>query len=310
MSLVYVAYAYVKAGGPVPACSLRSVSTEIATYLTSHIDALHGRAVKESSPPAEFLAPEAKQRFQDLLSGSEDAFLAAAQELTANLHMAMPGNAARGFFVVLRESVAGSPRAAALKLDVQKRPMAAARQVGMDTLLESVKDLLDSPGELQKGAVYPDPRGDSQVVVGDKSIEDPAKYFLRAIQVEQIAHPRLGSSLVLRTVSAIAPAKAGAVAHAIARYTKEVTASKIFEDHPNLLAEAERTRVITSLESQTRPVRLVNPVLRPPRAVIKADGITISGLAAAVDPAVHWYRRDGKWVIEVSVSEEPRRLYE
>ena len=99
----------------------------------------------------------------------------------------------RGFFVAIRERTGRNQvRVAALKLDVHDEHAAAARLVGDELQLEAVQDLLDIPGELQKGAVYPDDRPHSEVIIVDK-FERTALYFLRALEVQQIEKRCTGS---------------------------------------------------------------------------------------------------------------------
>ncbi|SRR6266566_3105718 len=311
MPIEYVAYAFVQPGGTLPRCKLHTVSGEVAGYLLDHVQDLLKRADRGSSPPARFRRPAALRRFEQLSTGSRAQFLAAAQELTSNLHTAMDQRSKRGFFVALRELVDhGAPRAAVLKLDVHDERAAIVRQVGQDVELETIKDLLDLPGELQKGAVHPDPRPDSEVVVGDKVIELTAQYFLRALEVQQISPPGQGPSVLIRVVSEVAPDRVQKVAEVISEYEGPVTPAQLFDEHPDVLSDEQREAVLSSLEAQPRPVRIMDPIARPPKATVRADGISISGLATQVDRLVSWQRRGGEWVIEIHVSEEPFRTYQ
>ncbi len=311
MTLQYVAYAFVKPGGNLPRCQLHNVSGDVADYLLDHVRDLLKRADRGSSPPARFRRPEALQRFERLRTGSQAEFLAAANELTANLHTSMDQRSKRGFFVALVESdQQGERRAAVLKLDVHDERAAVVRQVGPDLELDAIRDLLDLPGELQKGAVHPDPRDDSDVVVGDKVIEETAQYFLRALEVQQMAPARLGPSMLLKVVADVAPDRVQYVAEAVGEYAAPVTPQDLFAEHPDLLTTPQRTAVLAQLEEQPRPVRLMNPVEGPPRATVKSDGISITGPATQIDRRVTWERRAGEWVIQVRVTEEPRRTYQ
>jgi hypothetical protein len=309
-----VAYAFVQPGGTMPQCKLRVVSPETAEYLVDHVRDLLRRMQRssDSTPPALFRRPAARQRFEQLTTGSQVQFLAAAQQLTSSLHTAMDQRSKRGFFVALRElNDKGVRRSAALKLDVHDERAAVVRQTGPDLELESIRDLLDLPGELQKGAIHPDPRSDSDVVVGDKAGTDlTAQYFLRALEVLQISPARKGASVLISVVKKIAPARVAKVVEAISGYEGDVTPKKLFDEHRDVLSAAEREAVLKSLDEQPRPVRVMNPVEGPPKATVRADGISITGPAAEVDRRVKVDRRAGEWVIEIHVSEEPRRTYE
>lgn len=310
MPLQYVAYAFMQPGGTRPECKLHTVSSEVAAYLRDHVDDLLKRVERGSSAPAYFRRPEARHRFDELRTGTESQFVAAAQGLAADLHTAMDQRSKRGFFVALREiGEGGDLRAAALKLDVNDKRAAVVQLVDSDLELEMIKDLLDLPGELQKGAVTPDPRADSELVVGDKATEETAKYFLRALEVQQISPPSQGPSLLIRALKAVAPDHVQEMAEVISDYKTPVTPNQLFDDHPKVLSTVQRDEVLKLLEDETRPVRIINPIEKPPRAEVRADGISIAGPARIIDRQVAWTRRDGQWVIEIRVAQEPRRTY-
>lgn len=278
MPIVLVAYAFVEPGGKTPQALVRSVSSEIRQYLNEHADDLLGRARRGSSAPAFFRGPAAKKRMLDLQVGTQLTFLAAAQDLTVRLHTAMDQRSKRGFCVALQRSAdSGVQECAFLKLDVREHPGAAARPVGGERLLEAIKDLLDLPGALQKGAVYPDPRGQSQVVVGDKVMVETAQYFLRAVEVQQIAGPGSATKTFIDTVAAVLPSKIDSIIEELDGYDRAVTPQEFLIDHGDLATDEERQRIVEQLEQHPRPVRLINPVERPPRVIVSADGISIRG---------------------------------
>ncbi len=311
MPIEYVAYAFVQRGGTQPRSKPHTVSTDVGAYLVEHIEDLLKRVERGSIPAARFRRPAALTRFEQLRSGSRAQFLAAAQDLTANLHTAMHPRSKPGFLVALRDrNGQGDRRAAVLKLDVHDEHAAVVRQVGSELELEAIKDLLDVPGELQKGAVIPDLRRDSDVIVGDKAIEQTAEYFLVALEVQQISPPRQGPSALIRVVNALAPDRVQEVAKVISAYEAPVTPQQLFDEHPDVLTDEQRAAVLQALEEQPRPVRIMNPVEGPPRSTVRAGGLSITGPATDVDRLVNWERREGEWVIEIHVSEEPRKTYQ
>ena len=79
--------------------------------------------------------------------------------------------------------------AAALKLQVMQPHAANLRQLDTGEIeLSAVTDVMDAPGQLQKGALVDDPRAGSEVVMGDQLALE-AQYFPRAfgINIEQRA---------------------------------------------------------------------------------------------------------------------------
>src|SRR5439155_24730835 len=90
----------------------------------------------------------------------------------------------------------------------------------------------------------------------------------------------------------------------------EINPRTLVDEHRDVLSAGEREAVLKSLGEQPRPVRVMNPVEGPPKATVRADGISITGPAAEVDRRVKVDRRAGEWGIEIHVAGEPRRTYE
>lgn len=310
MPIDLVAYAYVSPEGSTPKCEFRSVSSGIRAYLEGHIDSLKKGADRESSGPALFRADAARSRFTDLQGGTKEVFLKSAQDLTDRLHTAMDRRAKRGFLVMVRRSLGGEVvEAAALKLDVQDKDGAVASEAGPEPTLEEVRNLLDLPGTLQKGAVYPDARPSSDVVVGERAMADTAQYFLRALEVQQVAAVRSATGSFLGAVGSVATEKVEKVAEELDKYKGPVKPTDFLKEHAGLLTEEEGRTVLEHLEDQIRPVRVINPAARPPRESVVADGITIKGSVEDMRK-VRWVPKDGRWQIQIDVSQEPRRRFE
>jgi hypothetical protein len=234
MPLELVTFAYVEHDGPAPSCTRKTVTAEIARYLEAHIDDLQGRAESGRSPSAKFLSSDARNRFTRLRRGEESDFLQAAQELATRLHSEMDGRTKAGFFVAIRRSMGRTTQGIVLKLDVHDKDAAAVKRAVRtgERELEAVRDLLDIPGELQKGAITPDSRAGSEVVVGDK-FEETSLYFLRALDVQQMSQPTLGAVTVVAQVQTVAPARVPAVVEALQQEPR-VTTEEFFQRHPNI----------------------------------------------------------------------------
>ncbi len=131
-----VAYAYVDpAVATRPTCRIHQVSATLAEYLLGHIAKLADSTGTIS--PARFQDDAALKRFETLRTGTDDEFLAVAQELTTSLRTAMDGRAAPGFVIAIRELRPDDVRAAVLKLDISKEAGAKATQAGADLLFSS-----------------------------------------------------------------------------------------------------------------------------------------------------------------------------
>jgi hypothetical protein len=311
VSISIVTYVYIEPGGDVPVCGREAVSSEVESYLEAHVASLLRSAEKRLSPPARFRDRDGKDRFEALLEGSDDEFLDAAGQLAQRLHKEMDNRAKRGFFVAMRSSDTERTRAAVLKLDVHDKNAATMSRTrrGQRTL-EAVKDLLDLPGNLQKGAVFRDHRAGSDVVVGDKFAET-ALYFLSAIDAVQMVKSGDATSAFVDAVARVTtdPARTLPVIQAL-ETEQETTPEGFFARHPGLLQLPEQDQVIQLLHDRKRPVDRVDASNRVIQLTVTADGITIRGRASTLAGKLNVREReDGGWRILIDVEEEPRQVY-
>jgi hypothetical protein len=307
MAIAIVSYSYVEPGGSPPRMRIRNVSAEIGVYLEEHVDALVRSVGTGSISPAFFRSQPGRTRFDQLSSGTTAAFLASSKELADRLIQRMDQRAKRGFFVTLRGS-GSTPFGAALKLDVHEEAAAALYlDKKGDPTLEAVKDLLDIPGALQKGAVIPDQRPNSEVIVGDK-LAVTSLYFLEAIDVEQHASPGPATVDLLRVVREVAPQRTEAVAQAMESEARQ-SVGQFFERHPDVLTESESAEVMQRALIRRRPIGEIDPEAYTIREEIDADGITIRARATTIRSKLRVVQRPGGYRIEIDVDEEPRRRF-
>lgn len=309
MSVSLVTYAYLKIGGQTPPSQLRSVSSEVETYLEGHVDDLLERADRAQSTTATFRHSLAEELFAHLRSGTPDEFLTAARKLTEQLHEKMDKRSKPGFFVALRRTKENhEPQAAVLKLDIHENPGATARRAPKGgRRLEVVQDLLDLRGELQKGAVYPAPAPDAHLVVGDKITTKTALYFLNALTAQQFADPASACKVFLAAVRSVNSNKVDLVSDVLSQLQGPTTPKKFLADYPNLLTQNEQGQVIAKIGDQTRPINTMDPTIRPPKVEIVADGITVLGPLEGTDGRVKWYPANVGWCIEITAQQKPQR---
>jgi hypothetical protein len=195
-----------------------------------------------------------------------------------------------------------------LKLDVHDAAAAALRtdSAGEPTL-EAVKDLLDIPGELQKGAIVPDPRGDSDVIVGDK-LTVTSLYFLEALDAQQHVAAGPATADFLRVVQEVAPTKVAAAAAPLEQETR-VSIRAFFDRHDDVLDEDEEQQVLERARVRRRPIDEIDPESYALREEIEAHGITIRGRAATIREKLVILQRPGGYRIQIDVNEQPRRRY-
>jgi hypothetical protein len=280
VELELMTYARVSRGAAPGNMVERPHDAGVDAFLFDHVASLLERARGGDSPIASFVDPEASSLFDELRTEAPEKFLAAAQTLTLRLIGCMDRRAAPGLLVCLRLRDGKRRAAAALKLEVVT-PHAAVLEA-LDTgeeVLAAATNVLDAPGDLQKGALVPDPRPLSDVVIGDRLAID-AQYFPTAfgIQTEQRAVD--ASANLVSVVQAQAPKLVRKVVERLPSATpgpaKDVLA-EIGEQVPQLTTDVRRT-IVDQLEQLKRPVRTVD-TRAPLKQVVSADGITVTGPA-------------------------------
>ena len=311
MNLTRVAYAFVESGGPVPQPTISSVPADIAVYLDEHRHDIYTRAASGRVSEAHFVDANALHRFEVLSTGTDPEFEATAQELAQRLHAGMDARSRRGFFVAATFEDDSATEAMVLKLDASTQKLAAIGGTTAQPVLESVDDLLDIPGELQKGAVFPDPRSHSEVCVGDKNRET-SLYFLNAVEVTQHELPGKGLSSFLDVVQNLAPGHIDDVTRKLESVTTRTPADTVLEELSPPLPDDVRTSITGRLASRRRPVQDVDPTAHPARGVIEADGISIRGPAARIrdDVTIEPDPNGDGYLIQIRVSHTPTKRYE
>jgi hypothetical protein len=290
---------------------VRPHDSGVDAFLFEHVGSLRERARTGDSPVASFVDPEAAQLFQQLLVGTEEHFLAAARTLTLRLIGRMDRRAAPGLLVCLRLLDGRSRSAAALKLEVVTPHAAVLESLDSgEEVLAAATNVLDAPGDLQKGGLVPDPRPSSDVVIGDRLAID-AQYFPTAfgIQIEQRA---LDATFdLVSTVQAQAPSLVRQVVQRLPD-AKPGSAKAVLEQISSAIPELNdgvRSTILDQLEQRKRPVRTVD-TRAPLRLTLSADGITVSGPAELRHRKVEVLRvPEGGWRISVALEDEPTVNY-
>lgn len=307
VAISLVTWAMVSVGDPLAELVLENVDEEADQYLVEHMDDLEGRAMR--SPPTNFVGNVDRARFDLLLRGSDEEFLATAQDLAGRLLGEMRDSRQAGLFVAARSTATnGQQRAAVVKLQVVAPHTGYLRRTRGRVRLRAVKAALNMPGELQKGALYPDPRSSSAVVVGDQ-LDVGALYFLRAVGVRQDQSPKAAVAALYSAVKVRVPHAEETVAASISGRRPESVSKALdglVEDLPELAPM--RPEIEAELRGQRRP-----PVaLDPDRAsslkrMISGNGIEIAGPVAAMRARVEDPSQldDGRWQVVVTFDSKP-----
>ncbi len=310
MQITHMTYTRVAHGVTPPQLIPRAHTAGVDKFLFDHYGALRTKAQKSDSPMAFFFDSSAKDLFTALQTGSDPDFFAAAHTVAARLIGEMDGRMEPGLLICLRIVDGDTTSAAVLKLEVVTPNSAVLDKLDSgEEVLEAVTNVLDAPGELQKGAVIDDVRDGSDVIVGDKLTKD-ALYFPRALGIRTEARARDGAAELVSAVSNRLPSITARVVEALPTVEKSTPAEvlqAISTDVPEL-TEQVRTEITSVLEQQPRPVRRVDPKA-PLKRVVRAGGITIQGSVSAMR-SIGWdIMPDGRWRITIDVPEEPTSEY-
>lgn len=249
-------------------------------FLGGHVNSLFTMAkAQDATAPGRFTHRDAQRLFRELHTGSDDEFLAAAGALTKRLVGRMNRATAEGLLVCLRAETATDGRVAgALKLQVVA-PNAAVLQAldSGDVVLTSVKDLLDSPGDLQKGALVASSLPDGQVLCGDR-VTHIARYFPEAFDIQIFCRPSVAAKAFFDAVEEFAGSLIPEVAAAWPTLRpgspREVLA-ELGHKVPGLTATL-RADIAERLETAARPVARLDTA-RVIKETYQAGQITISG---------------------------------
>jgi hypothetical protein len=308
------AYAYLDptAGASRPRCVLHtSLPAAVVDYLEAHIADLTRKAASEDAPPAEFHPHAGRALFRELETRTGSDFEMAAARAAEKLQERMDNRTKPGLFVaVRRQASAKGPRVAILKLDIVEKHAGRLAQENGQVSLEVVENVLELTGTLQKGAAIPDSRAGSEVIVGEKSGGAASQYFLRALEIRQMAPPATGARELLRAVRKAEPEQMDEIA---ARFegSDAKSVDEFFEEVGPLLPEETREKVEAAIASDTHLVNQIAPKKAQLTRTIEAEGIAIRGAAGQMKEKVKLESLPGdKWRAEIVFEQRPEERYD
>jgi len=295
---------------PVPP-ELREVDEGINAFLRDHIQELRAMTRKRGTSPGRFTDPEAKALFRDLFTGSDDGFLAAAGSLTKRLIARMDARAANGLLICLRGGDGSDRYGGVLKLQVVAPNAAVLKKLASGEIqLSAIQDLLDKPGDLQKGALSTSWLPEDHIMIGDQLGQD-ARYFPEAFAIKVFARPTEAVAGLITAIDEIAPALVTPVAAALpgvaAGDAPDVLGS-LGREIPELTASLQ-AEIADTLAKQPRPVAHIDTG-RPATETIRAGEIRITGPVAEMRQRVRIEQNEGtaaeSWTITIDSQSEPR----
>lgn len=307
MGVLRVTYGVVEVGKPLDALVMEDVDDTTAEYLDAHLATLGSLAAK--SPPTHFVDPTAIERFEALRSGTERQFLAAGNDLAARLvgEMNLRTRDSGLFVAVQGADDDGQAVAAAMKLQITAERLGYLQRTRGRARLAAVRQALDAPGQLQKGALFPDPRPESDVVVGDQ-LDVGALYFLTALGLRQDQAPKRAVAAMVSAITSRLPDAVEEVAESLARRRPTLVDDAldgIAEDVPAFAPY--RDEVETELRGQRRPPVVLDPDAAPAKRVLSAHGIRIEGPVDELKARMRGptQRGDTRWEVLLTFDTKP-----
>lgn len=290
---------------------LMHVDDGISAFLSDHITGLRQMRTKRNTLPGRFTDSEAQRLFRDLYAGEDEAFLAAAGILTKRLVDKMDGRTTDGLLVCLRAHDADDHYGGVLKLQVVANNAAVLERLASGKeKLSAVRDLLDKPGELQKGAISTSWLADDQIMVGDQLLYEAA-YFPSAFGIKTFGRPAAAVGELLGVVDAIDPRLTESVARSlpgIGSGELGTVLAALGEEIPEL-TENVRSDIAETLTQRARPVGYID-TSRPATQTIKVGSIKISGPVIDMHVFTQISQLDeGPWVVTIKSEEEPHRTH-
>lgn len=308
MAVELLTWASVGAGMSAPACQKKIVSGNMDSLLSEHLSNLRGRAASGRSPDARFVSDDARERFLALRDGSGEDFLAAASELAAALISRMDRRTDPGYLVALREADGENRSCAVLKMEVTDSYAGFVRHDPDEgEVLDAIRNLLDTPGRLQKGAVVPDERASSEVIVGDRLLET-ALYFLDALGIQQVERPSQAVVGLLAIADDALPGRQDEVAARL-QSSNASTVHEFLEEVPRI-DPATKADLLRRAEQRRRPIEGLDPKrAQTLRKIFRVAGVTISGRVSDMERVQVSRRIEGGWRITIDVDEQPTTEY-
>lgn len=301
-----VAYAPVAHDATPHRLDLRGHDPRLDRFLLDHFDALHELAARDVAPTAIFSNVDARHEFFLLRTGNDGEFLRAAENLTHMLIDAMDRRMEAGLLVCVQIQHGDQHLSAgAFKLEVVTPNSAVLERLDSgDEVLAAVTNVMDAPGELQKGALVDDPRGHSEAVISDR-LSREAQYFPKAFGIRIEQRPRDAAVDLLREVQrTVGQEPALRAAQELPRLPAG-TLGDVLDRLGEVVPEVQERKgsIEGALRNEERPVRRIDTE-RPLRRVIRAGEVTIHASPRtniSVDE-----RPSGGWRITVDVDVEPR----
>ncbi|MFC3982706.1 hypothetical protein [Streptosporangium jomthongense] len=307
--ITHMTYTRVAPGVSPRSPQLQLVESEVEKFLREHIAAMRRMTSKsDSPPPAVFEDSEAQDLFRKLHTGSDDEFLTSVDMLTKRLIERMNGRTAPGLLISLRAQEENERIAGVLKLQVVAPNGATLEELESgDVKLSAITNVLEKPGDLQKGALVATNLAHGRVLCGDR-LTRQASYFPQAFGIKIFSRPSAGTTALFAALEECGEDLPGKVAPVLNRVERG-SPSEVLQELGMLvqdLSEARQHEVLSLMEREARPVILIDTA-RDIAIKILAGDITISGPTSVIEQIPIEQLPDGGWQVVIRTSEQPIR---
>lgn len=312
LEVTHMTYARVATDAAPTYPELRPIDKGINDFLADHIGDLRRLTTTRQTQPGRFIDAQAQALFRSLRYDKTPDFLATVDSLTKRLVDKMDHRTKAGLLICLRANEGSDLIAGVLKLQVVAEHGAVLERLDSgDEVLSAVTDLLDKPGDLQKGALVMSTLPEGQVLTGDRLTGQDAIYFPTAFGIQLFARPSESVGELLDAVQAASPELVAPVAAALPSIPPgdpEAVLTALGDCIPELDGSCQAD-VAQRLERLKRPVGVIDTKRRSSER-IKIGDITISG---PID-AMRRYARveqlgDHRWQVVVEGAVEPKRSH-
>lgn len=274
-------------------------------YLLRHVETLQARADDPEAQRTRFQpGSDVPALLRKLIKAGETEFVEIVNTLATRLSAST--NAATrpspGIFAVITSGRTASRASGVvlLKLDATHEAAQFKRLARAKVKLSILKNLLPSPGDLQKGITWPDPRDGSDAVIRDRNIEN-ALYFLNAFQLQAAPKATQTERTVLEAITRLPPDEVprAYVAAAAKHGSADTVMAELRQEFPELDVDRAPFGAAGAVPGSVRPNKLAARGLK-----VVADGFEIRVPANRTE-RISWDREGDGWLIEIHVDTEP-----
>lgn len=288
-----------------------NIEANVQAFFIGHIEALQTMANgPDAPPPGRVVDTECQELFQTLQMGDADEFAGAASVLAKRLIGHMNRRTARGLLACVRAEDGPDRLTAVLKLEIDSSNGTRLEELASGELrLAAVTNVLEQPGDLQKGVLGSSRMPAEEVLCGDIHTRH-ARYFPEALGIRAYARPSQGPSELLKAVQQQDTALAAQVAAALPEVrsgTISDVIAAIAERVPAFEADAW-SGLAETLRQSPRPIVNVDTTKRV-TAVIEGDDLTIKAPAEDLGERVELHETENGWEARVRFDRKPRTTY-